>query len=132
MKQNRYCFGLGTIGRDMVYTMISMYLMFYLTEVLQLSDATLAGATAIMAGMRLWDAVNDPLMGMLVDNTRTRWGKFKPWIIGGAIPAALLTILFFTDPGLTGRRWLLYFFVVYVVWEITYTEIGRASCRERV
>ena len=76
-QRNHYCFGLGTIGRDMFYTMVSMYLMVYITEVLNVSDATLGVMTALLLALRIFDAFNDPLMGLVVDNTRSRFGKFK-------------------------------------------------------
>src|SRR5674476_642199 len=99
-RRNRYAFGLGTIGRDMTYTLYSMYMTYYLTEILDLPTSTFVGASIIMLVMRLYDGFNDPFMGFLVDNTNTRFGKFKPWIFGGAIGTAVLTVLFFTDMGL--------------------------------
>ena len=83
--KNKYTFGLGTVGRDMLYTMISMYLMFYLTDVLSLPDDTLWWITGIMLAARVFDAFNDPVMGVIVDNTHTKYGKFKPWICIGAL-----------------------------------------------
>jgi len=119
-------FGLGTIGRDMAYTMVSMFLMYYLTEVRELPDSTLAGATLVMSLMRFYDALNDPVMGSIVDNTRSRWGRFKPWILGGALGYALFTFLFFVPTGLTGSRWIALFTVIYFLWELTFTmnDIG--------
>lgn len=85
-KANRYFFGLGTVGRDMLYALVSMYLVFYLTEILDLSDATMWWLTGVFTVLRIFDAVNDPFMGYVVDNTKSRYGKFKPWIaIGGVI-----------------------------------------------
>ncbi|WP_181006089.1 MFS transporter, partial [Clostridium sp. 2-1] len=66
-KRNRYFFGLGTVGRDMLYSMVSMYLMIYLTEVLNLPDSTMWGMTGALTVLRIFDAVNDPFMGFLVD-----------------------------------------------------------------
>lgn len=91
---NRWTFGLGTVGRDMVYTMISMYLMFYLTDVLQLSDDVLWWVTGIIMAARVFDAFNDPFMGVIVDNTHTKYGKFKPWICIGAVLVSILMCFF--------------------------------------
>ncbi len=121
MKRNRYTFGLGTVGRDMVYTLISMYLMFYLTDIKVLDTNTLWWVTAIILGARIFDAFNDPVMGMIVDNTHTRWGKFKPWILIGVCLSGILTILLFTDTGLTGGAYIASFAVLYVAWGICYT-----------
>ena len=96
-KRNRFTYGLGTVGRDMVYTMISMYLMFYLTDVLSLDTKVLWWVTAIILGARIFDALNDPVMGVIVDNTQTKWGKYKPWILTGIILAGIITILLFVD-----------------------------------
>lgn len=118
---NRYTFGLGTVGRDMVYTLVSMYLMFYLTDILCIDTNVLWWVTAIMLGARIFDAFNDPVMGVIVDNTHTRWGKFKPWIVPGILLSGLFTILLFTDFELSGSSYVLYFAVCYLLWGITYT-----------
>ena len=120
-KRNRFTYGLGTVGRDMVYTMISMYLMFYLTDVLNLETGVLWWVTAIILGARIFDALNDPVMGVIVDNTNTRWGKYKPWILVGIIFAGILIILLFIDFGLKGAAYIVVFGVLYVLWGITYT-----------
>ena len=120
-KRNRFTYGLGTVGRDMVYTMISMYLMFYLTDVLNLDTKVLWWVTAIILGARIFDALNDPIMGVIVDNTHTKWGKYKPWILTGVIAAGLLTILLFVDFKLEGTAYILLFGVLYLLWGITYT-----------
>ena len=120
-KRNRFTYGLGTVGRDMVYTMISMYLMFYLTDVLSLDTKVLWWITAIILGARIFDALNDPVMGVIVDNTHTKWGKYKPWILTGIILAGIITILLFVDFGLKGTTYIVVFGVLYVLWGITYT-----------
>lgn len=118
---NKYTFGLGTVGRDMVYSMVSMYLMFYLTDILELSTGVLWWVTAIMFGARVFDACNDPVMGMIVDNTHTKWGRFKPWISLGAVLASIFTVLLFTDFGLRDTGFVIAFAVIYISWGISYT-----------
>ncbi len=120
-KRNRWMFGMGTIGRDMLYTLVSMFLMFYLTDVLDLSDKIMAYITMIMVFVRAFDAFNDPFMGMLVDNTRTKWGKFKPWILIGAVLSSIFTIVFFYDFKIEGLGFVVIFTVNYLLWEISYT-----------
>lgn len=114
-------YGLGTLGRDMVAGMVSMFLMFYLTDVLGIGGQTLAVVTGVMVFMRIFDAVNDPFMGWIVDNTHTRWGKFKPWMAIGTACWAVTSILMFTDFGLDGWRFVVMFTLVYVAFEIAYT-----------
>lgn len=121
MKRNKYMFGMGTIGRDMVYTLISMYLMYYLTDVIELPTATLWWITAIILGARIFDALNDPIMGVIVDNTHTKYGKFKPWIALGGLLAGVFTVLLFTDFGLQGAGYIAVFAVIYLLWGISFT-----------
>lgn len=117
---NRYMFGLGTVGRDMQYTLISMFLMYYLTDILNLPDSTMWGMTGALLVLRSFDAINDPLMGLLVDNTHSRFGKFKPWIGLGGLIGGILTILIFTDFGLSGSKYVISFVILYLLWDLTY------------
>lgn len=119
--RNRFGFGIGTIGRDAIYTMISMYLMFYLTDVLQVPTETMWWVTAAIIFTKAFDAFNDPFMGILVDNTRSRWGKFKPWILLGVVLSAVMSVLMFTDFKLQGMEFVLIFLFVYLLWEISFT-----------
>ncbi len=117
---NRYTFGLGTIGRDMLYTIVSMYIMFYLTDILNLPDSTMWWMTGALTILRIFDAVNDPIMGILVDNTHSRFGKFKPWIVIGGIVGGIITVLLFFDFGLSGAAYITMFVVLYLLWDLTY------------
>ena len=118
---NHITYGLGTLGRDMVYTLISMYLMFYLTDILSLTTSQLWWITAIIMAARIFDAFNDPIMGVIVDNTKTKYGRFKPWIVIGSVSSGLITVLLFTDFGLTGVGFVVAFGILYLSWGITYT-----------
>lgn len=125
-KRNQFTFGLGTIGRDMLYSLVSMYLMFYLTDIMQHPDSTLWWLTGILLVARIFDAVNDPIMGVIVDNTHSRFGKFKPWIAVGALLTGIFTVLMYTDFGLRETPYLVYFAVIYFCWDISFTanDIG--------
>ena len=94
-KLNKYCFGLGTIGRDALYSLVSMYLLVHLTDVVKFSDKGLGIIGIILTLFGTFDAIIDPFVGAIVDNTKTRWGKFKPWILIGMIGTAVLTVLMF-------------------------------------
>ena len=120
-KRNRLTFGLGTIGRDMVYALFSMYLIFYLTDVIKVSTGSLWWIAGIILVARVYDALNDPVMGFIVDNTRTRWGKFKPWIAIGSVLSAVFTVLLFSDFGLAGGAFVGWFAVFYLMWGMSYT-----------
>lgn len=119
-KKNRIFFGLGTIGRDMYYSVVSMYLLVFLTEVLDLPDHTMWWMTFILTILRVFDALNDPIMGVLVDNTNTRWGKFKPAILLGALTAAVFMVLMFTDLHLSEGAYLVFFAFCYLLWDVCY------------
>ncbi|MBP8639859.1 MAG: MFS transporter [Oscillospiraceae bacterium] len=120
IKGNRYFFGLGTIGRDMLYSMVSMFILWYMTEILNLSDSVMISMAVVITVLRIFDAVNDPIMGFLVDNTQSRFGKFKPWIAIGGVVGGILTVLLFTDFGLRGTGYIIAFVILYLVWDITY------------
>jgi len=119
--RNRVTFGLGTLGRDMVYAIVSMFLIFYLTDVINLPKNTMWWVAGIILAARIFDALTDPLMGFIIDNTNTRWGKFKPWLVIGAISSPIFTILLFTDFGLHGTAYIAAFAIIYFMWGISYT-----------
>ena len=111
MRRNKICFGLGTVGRDALYSLVSMYLLVHLTDVVTFSDKGLAAVGTLLTCFGVFDAIIDPFVGAIVDNTKTRWGKFKPWILIGMIGTGVLTVLMFHnfDMSETGHIVLLAF-----------------------
>ncbi len=120
-RKNKFSFGMGTIGRDMVYSMVSMYLIVFITEVIGVTDSALITITTIMMGARIFDAFNDPIMGVIVDNTRGRFGKYKPWMVIGVFLSAAVAMMLFMDMNLTGSAYIVYFSVFYVLWGLSWT-----------
>jgi melibiose permease/lactose/raffinose/galactose permease len=120
-KKTKYAYCYGGIGRDMAYTLVSMFLMSFFTDAIGISDAEIIAISTILMIMNVWDAINDPLMGVIVDNTRTRWGKFKPWVLIGAISSGICIFLLFQDFGLTGLPFIVVFTVIYFLFEATFT-----------
>lgn len=114
----KYSYGIGALGKDLVYGIVGTYLMFYLTDVIGLAPA-FVGTLFLIA--RIWDTINDPMMGMIVDNTRTKWGKFRPWILIGTILNAVVLFFLFKRPDLDGLPLYAYFSVMYILWGMTYT-----------
>lgn len=114
----KLCFGVGALGKDLCYAMISTYLMIYLTDTVGLAPL-FVGNLFLVA--RVWDAVNDPMMGFVVDNTRTRWGKFRPWILVGTLLNAVILVLLFWGPDLEGFSLYAFYSVMYILWGMTYT-----------
>lgn len=120
-RRNRWCFGLGTIGRDMVYAMQSMFLVVYLTEAMHVSNWVLGAITVLILAVRVIDSFTDLFLGAIVENTRTRWGPYKPWILGGMLASGLATILLFSDLGSVGGAFVAVFSLTYVLWTFTFS-----------
>ncbi len=114
-------FGLGAIGKDMACGIIYTYLMLYFTDVVGVT-ATFVGIIFLVA--RIWDAVNDPIMGLIVDNTKTRWGKFRPWILIGTLVNSVIVLCLFYNPAQfidSEAGVMTYCAVVYILWGMSYT-----------
>lgn len=117
-KKELMMFGLGAGGQGMIYAMMSSYISDYYLNVLQLTPVFVL---LLMLLARVWDAVNDPLMGMIVDRHTTKWGKMKPYILFSVGPVALLTILMYLSPNLPQKQLMIFSAVVYVSWGMFYT-----------
>ena len=97
-KRNRWMFSLGTSGRDMYYQLYSAQMLAFILFTKTLTDAQFTAISLILVFRMVFDAVIDPFIGRMVENTRSRWGRFKPWIVVGMITSAILTIAIFTLP----------------------------------
>ena len=123
--RNRVYFGLGTIGRDMFYAFEANTLLYFLSDVLSLPVWVFAAASMILSVMRIFDAFNDPITGLLIDNIRSPWGKFKPAILVGGVLSAVFSVLLFANIG-TGWTFVIIFGLAYLLWDIAYgiNDIG--------
>jgi len=124
-QRNRLCFGLGTVGRDMLYAFESNTLLYFLSDVLSLPIWVFAAASMILSVMRIFDAFNDPITGLVIDNIRSPWGKFKPAILVGGILSAVFTVMLFAGIG-DGWTFVVLFGLAYLLWDISYgiNDIG--------
>lgn len=117
--KERICFTVGAFGRSGIYTLMSMFTLVFFQNGAGLSLKQ--GTTIILIG-RIFDALNDPVMGMLVDKTRTKWGKMRPYLLFAPVPIAISTILLFTAPFEDGSSaafvWAL---VTYIIWGVCFT-----------
>lgn len=111
-------YGVGAIGLDLSYGMFYSYLSYYLSSVLGLQEGFLLLITPLA---RIWDGINDPMMGTIVDNTRTKHGKYRPWILIGAMCNAVVLFLLFTSFGMSGLPLYIYIGIMYVLWGMTNT-----------
>ena len=111
-------YGVGAIGLDLSYGMFYSFLSYYLSSVLGLKEAFLLILTPLA---RIWDGINDPMMGTIVDNTRLKKGKYRPWILIGAISNAVVLFLLFTKFGMSGTKLYIYIGIMYILWGMTNT-----------
>lgn len=111
-------YGVGATGLDLSYGMFYSFLSYYLSSVLGLKEGFLLLLTPLA---RIWDGINDPMMGTIVDNTRTKHGKYRPWILIGAICNAVVLFLLFTSFGMSGTKLYIYIGVMYILWGMTNT-----------
>ena len=117
-KKQFAAYGLGAVGKDMVYALSASYIMYYYQDILGLS-ATFVGFILMIA--RVFDAANDPFMGVVVAKTNTKWGKFRPWLFTGTILNAFVLYALFAAPAVSGKALMIYFAVMYILWGVTYT-----------
>ncbi len=119
-KKNMVFFGLGTIGRDMFYALEANALIYYLSNVLQLPIGVFIATSLVFTVLRIFDAINDPFMGLIIDNGRWKHGKFKPPMLFGAIAGAACYLVLFTDFGLRNYWFVAVFGFAYILWDIFY------------
>ncbi|MCI5664342.1 MAG: MFS transporter [Mediterranea sp.] len=114
-------YGFGDMSSSMFWKIFSYYLPFFYSNIFGLS---LADAGLLMLVTRIWDAVSDPMMGVIADRTHTRWGKYRPYLLWVALPFAIAGILLFTTPemGRTGK--LIWAYVTYILMMTVYTGIN--------
>jgi melibiose permease/lactose/raffinose/galactose permease len=118
--RSKWTYSAGGIGRDMTYTFIDLFLIIYIQYTMNLTAAQFSTLAGILVVYRIWDAINDPIMGTIIENTKTRWGKFKPWILFGAITnAAVIVALFTIRP--EGWGFVIFFAIAYLIWDLTFT-----------
>ena len=114
----KYSFAFGALGKDLIYGMIATFSMIYFTDILKVAPAFIGFMFCVA---KLWDAFNDLYMGMIIDNTKSRFGKFVPWLVIGKLINAVIFVLVFTDFGFKGTKLLIFSSVIYILWGMTYT-----------
>lgn len=117
--KEKFAYGIGAVGKDMVYMLSASYILYYYQDIMGVS-AWVMGIILLIA--RVFDAFNDPLMGVLVAKTKTKWGKFRPWLFIGTLSNAIvLFFMFAAPPTLSGRGLIAYAAAFYILWGVTYT-----------
>ena len=93
--KEKVSYGLGAVGKDMVYMLSASYVLYYFQDILGVSAIAMG---VILMAARVFDAFNDPIMGVIVAKTRTKWGKFRPWLMIGTITNAVVLFVMFAAP----------------------------------
>jgi GPH family glycoside/pentoside/hexuronide:cation symporter len=108
-------------GQNMVLTFVTTFILLYLSEYAKISSAGLAVVAVILAAAKIFDAINDPIMGVIVDKTRSRWGKLRPYILFSALPVAFFSAILFCLPNGSESGKLIFFAVMLLFWDAAYT-----------
>ncbi|OUX36634.1 MAG: MFS transporter [Kiritimatiellaceae bacterium TMED266] len=120
-KLDIFNYSIGDLGINLNFQLIAFFLAYFYTDVFGLSPAHMAG---LFLAARVWDAVNDPLMGYVADHTRSRWGRFRPYLLFGALPLNLIMIACFYVPELSGTAKIVYAYVTYILHGMLFTAVG--------
>lgn len=118
--RNKWCYSIGGL-RDVLYAFVSMFLMVYIQYTVPLTDAQFAAIGVIMTLAKVWDAVNDPIMGAIVENSHLKAGKFRPWILWGAVLTAAITAAMFLIRINNGWGYVAFIGIIYVLWDMAFT-----------
>lgn len=117
--KEKFAYGIGAVGKDMVYMLSASYILYYYQDVMGVSAVAMG---IILFAARIFDAFNDPVMGIIVAKTKTRWGKFRPWLfVGTLLNAIILYFMFAAPPTLSGSGLVAYAAATYILWGVTYT-----------
>lgn len=117
--KGKISYGLGAVGKDMVYMLSASYILYYFQDIMGVSAWAMG---IILLAARVFDAFNDPIMGVIVSKTKTRWGKFRPWLLIGTLTnAVILYLMFAAPPSLDAGGMVAYAAVTYILWGVTYT-----------
>lgn len=125
--RNKWLFSVSGIGRDMSYQLIASFLLTYIQFGMTLSIAQFTTISLLIGvGGRIWDAINDPIMGAIIEGTHMKFGKFRPWILIGAVLTGAIIIAMFNVQSLSGWSFVVYMVIMYLLWESAFTmnDIG--------
>ncbi|MCC6231857.1 MAG: MFS transporter [Verrucomicrobiales bacterium] len=119
--REKFAYGLGDMASNIVYQAVINVLMYFYTDVYGIEAAA---AGTLMIVVRLFDAITDPIMGAVADRTRTRWGRYRPWLMWGAIPYGVLAAAAFITPDVSVGAKLVYAYITYALLMTAYTVVN--------
>ena len=115
-KRNKWSLSIGCIGRDLCYTLVSLFLLTYLQYTGLFNTTQFVVMSIIIIACRVWDAINDPMMGTIITNTKTRFGKYRPWVLIGAVLNSIFLVLMFTVRFENGWANVIFIGLSYLLW----------------
>lgn len=118
-------YGMGDAASHIIFDNVMLYMMFFYTDIFGI-PAGFVGTMFLLA--RALDAISDPCMGLIADRTRSRWGKFRPWILFGAIPFGIVCVLAYTTPDLSLNGKMVYAAITYTLLTLLYTVVNIPYC----
>lgn len=123
--REKIAYGLGDTASNIIFQSVMMFLMLYYTDIMGLNPAMVGTMFLVV---RILDAITDPLMGTLADNTRTKYGQFRPYLLWLALPFAIISVVAFTVPDLSAEGKLVYAYITYGLLMLAYTAINIPYC----
>ena len=119
---SKIAYGFGDVGCNFSWMFVSNFLMIFYTDVFGIS---MAAVSALMLFSRFWDAINDPIVGGLTDKTKSRWGRYRPWLLVAApITAILLVMTFWARPDWPQNGKIIYMVITYCLLVLGYTCVN--------
>lgn len=119
--RQRFGYGMGDFACNLIWQVISLYLLYFYTDIMKLNAAAVAGMFVVC---RVIDAITDVLVGFAIDKTKTRWGKSRPWFLFGAVPFAVAAFLAFSVPNISPSGKLIYAYATYIFLSFMYTVVN--------
>ena len=121
LKRELLSYSIGDLGINLNFQFISFFLAYFYTDVFGISPAHVAGLFLVA---RIWDAINDPIMGYVADHSQSRWGRFRPYIFFGAVPLNLCLLACFASPEFSASGKVVYAYVTYILHGMVFTAVG--------
>ncbi|WP_433638179.1 glycoside-pentoside-hexuronide family transporter [Kluyvera georgiana] len=118
-------YGMGDAASHIIFDNVMLYMMFFYTDIFGI-PAGFVGTMFLLA--RALDAISDPCMGLLADRTRSRWGKFRPWVLFGALPFGVVCVLAYSTPDFSHNGKLIYAAITYTLLTLFYTVVNIPYC----
>ena len=118
--RTKWSYSIGATGRDMAYTLINMYLITYIQYTMKLTVAQFGAISMCIVVCLVWDAINDPMMGIIIENSHLKSGKYRPWVFAGMLLNSVIIVLLFTVRP-QGWAFVIFFGISYLLWGMTYT-----------